>query len=1169
MEKFWKMEFFRPQGRSTIKAASAALTSLLFCTLAIPGMAAGSPLTGTGRTAVSRATVDLDFSSTRANRHAAQLLNTRSASILVSGKPLVVTSCTRLTDAEMIAVYQVIDSGRQTIQIGAHGNATGGRVVLTSRLTSNLGSLVIPRGLTVIDKEPALTLGGSLINSGCFMAASTEPAVNTAGITATNIENRQGGLITTRLPAKGLPGFSGAAKNLSLTLTASVGMTNKGAISSAGRLIMNQRGPIRNEAGALLQAANDLNLHSQRGAFTNTGLIASQSANINLSTGTAISDIAVNSRGGSLQARQGAINIRDCSFNGASNTTLSGGDFLCRQLNINSGSGAVNGAIRNTTGAVNVAAGALRMEADARVLHVNSLDVAGDPILINTGGDIDLDSMQPTAGNEFVAIASGNIYSGSGAVSIDTSSTSGAGGNVMLVAGAKAVEGAQSTTIKGRSATGGDIKLGNLTSSGINTQGSPGGAVTLVAFAKKPGSSSGGHITLPSGLTVETGGNGDTASGRIIMIGEAKSSAAWPVTIQTGALNTTGAQTASMIMVETATPATNTWPVTIEGGGSSKEQSSNGAPLSGMFQLGTLQEGSISTGTLSAANNGGGVVLFAGSNAGGGPAISTRDISNSGTTGSGRVLMMAGATTTQTQANGFDITTGAVDTHSATAQPGYPVTMITPGAISTGAIDTSNTSGLSLSTDLTLGGGGEITLVAGSSFKSKSGITVQGGLNSSSNVSYSYVPGVPQGDGAATITLIGLNAGSDISVVNPNGPAVAATAPGTFSGSGALVVETPGAIDLENNSSTSTNVVDTSGNTSPTDGSYGAQVFLASGKTAGTAVTISANGGAGNINNMGNPISDVWLLTAGGDSTAYTINNASNNPNEFHDLQASKAITPGTNLTITFQHGKSPAGYCPGGYTAIGDASGKPTRIIIKDNGDTQVLEVPILVTGSAGIKLTNKKSFIEGTYITDNSSPSYPMKLYSAGPIVAPVGNATPKQALGLTNAISTTGNIAISFLSSPINLFNTTATPGTLSLTTLPLSASSLSATPGITSYGQMVAGKSITVKTAKGSNGGFALSTATWWECFNIANAISIAVDGAGSITGNGAIYSHDLTLKSGFGDISGVSVSEPDFSINAALVRFNTAGAVDINDGWPAVLKHPTGNPILFDSEFTLY
>lgn len=234
------------------------------------------------------------------------------------------------------------------------------------------------------------------------------------------------------------------------------------------------------------------------------------------------------------------------------------------------------------------------------------------------------------------------------------------------------------------------------------------------------------------------------------------------------------------------------------------------------------------------------------------------------------------------------------------------------------------------------------------------------------------------------------------------------------------------------------------------------------------------------------------------------------------------------------------------------------------DNGDTQVLEVPILVTGAAGIKLTNKKSFIEGTYITDNSSPSYPMKLYSAGPIVAPIGNATPKQQLGLTNAISTTGSIALSFVSSPISTFNTLATPGTLSLTTLPLSASALSSTPGITSFGQMVAGQSITVKTARGSDGGWELSPATWWECFTIANGISITADGAGVIGGAGELYSHDITLKSASGDIS---LTNP--GINSAIVRFNTAGAVDINDGWPAVLKNPTGNPIQFNGEFSLH
>jgi hypothetical protein len=1049
----------------------------------------------------------------------------------------------------MVAVYQVIDSGRQAIQIGVHRNAVGGSVVITSRLARNLGSLVIPQGVTVIDNASALTLGGSLINSGTLFAVSTDPDVKEASITATNIMNRHGGLITTELPAGGLPGFTDATANLSLNLTVTDSMTNSGAISSAGRLIMSLRNSIKNQAGAVLQAANDVDLHSQMGAFTNTGLIASKSANINLSTATTIADITINNTGGSLQAEQGAINIRDRLFKGPPNTTLSGGDFISKELNLNSGCGAVNAGIQNATGAVNVAAGSIRMQANARVLHVNNLDVAGDPILINTGGDIDLDAMTPTQGNEFIAIASGNIFSASGGTSIDTSSTTGPGGNVMLVAGAQAVEGAQSTIIKGRSATGGDIDLGNLTSSAINTQGSPGGAVTIVAYAKTPGSSKGGHITLPSALTVETGGNGTADSGQIVIIGEAKSSAAWPVTIQTGALNATGSQTASMILVETATPSTVTWPVTIEGGGSSQGQPTsgpaNGAAISGMFQFGTLLEGAIGTGKLSAANAGGAVVLLGGSNAAGGAAIFTQDISNSGTTGSGRVLLMAGATATQTHANGFNITTSNIDTHSTTAQPGYPVTVVTPGAITIDSINTSNTSSDSVLP--TQGGGGEITLVAGSQYKSNSGITVQGGINSSCGVSYSS-----QGVGAATVTLIGLNAGSDITVGNPTGPAIDTSAPGENSGAGAVVIATPGAITLQGSASGLTNVIDTSGSKKHTSGS---QVFLSSGKTTGTAIKILAgSGAAGNIKTTGTSLGDgaVWVLTAGGGYTSgYTVNGTTN-PNNFTDLTASKSIGPGKTLTIQFQPGSSPKGYCPGGYTAISDSPARPTKIKIVENANTEPIEVPLLVRGSAGIKLTNKKSFIKATYVNGTStSPSCTLKLFGAGPIVAPIGNSTSGQPLGLTSAVSTTGNIGISFLSSPINIFNTTATPGTLSL----------SSNATITSYGQMVAGKSINVKTTAGSNGGFATSPTTLWECFNIANTVAISADGSGSIEG-GPVYCDKLTLQSQSGNICGFSGPDSPFSVNAAMVQFNTSGEVNINDGWPAVLLPSTGNPAQF-------
>jgi hypothetical protein len=291
-------------------AVLGVLASLLVCAHAMPGMAADSPIASAARAAPPRTLVDLDLSSTDSNLTAAHVVNTRPVTICVGGKPLLVTSHTHLTAAEMVAVYQAIDSGRQAIQIGVHRNAVGGSVVITSRLARNLGSLVIPQGVTVIDNASALTLGGSLINSGTLYAVSTDPGIRAASITATNIMNRQGGLITTELPAGGLPGFTGATPNLSLNLTATDCMTNSGAISSAGRLIMNLRDAIENQAGAVLRAANDVDLHSQMGAFTNTGLIASKSANINLSTATAIADITINNTGGSLQAEQGAINVR-------------------------------------------------------------------------------------------------------------------------------------------------------------------------------------------------------------------------------------------------------------------------------------------------------------------------------------------------------------------------------------------------------------------------------------------------------------------------------------------------------------------------------------------------------------------------------------------------------------------------------------------------------------------------------------------------------------------------------------------------------------------------------------------------------------------------------------------------------------------------------------------
>lgn len=772
--------------------------------------------------------------------------------------------------------------------------------------------------------------------------------------------------------------------------------------------------------------------------------------------------------------------------------------------------------------------------------------------------DIDLDTKVCTNGNGFVVVAKGNIFSSTGSIHIDTSSATGDGGNVILVAGATSAITAQTTTITGRSCADGDVDLGNLNSLTIDTRsfasGHSGGSVTIVAYAQGPGSSVGGHIILPQGLTILTGGNGTGASGQIALIGEAKSSPMLPVTIQTGALNTSGSQNAAMIVIETATPSTS-GPVTIRGGYASPQQSINGTILSGMFQFGAVLEGAVKTGTLTAAGDGGSVLVLAGSNAAADPAISTQDISTGNSSGSGRVLLVAGATTAQTQANCFDIVTGSIDTHSTSAEPGFPVTVVTPGAISTGSINTSCTSTLANN-----GGSGEVTMVAGSHYKPGSGITVSGDIDSSVQSSFSL--------GSATITLIGLGAASDIAVINPGGPAINATATGTSGGgAGALLIATPGKITLENNSG-SGDVIDTYGSPALS----GSQVVLSSGVRIGTAISILASGAPGTINTLGGQLGygNVWVLTAGGDYTDYTaVGDPS--PNNFTDLGSSQdVIGPGADLTITFIPGQSPSGYCPGGYTSISDSLSQPTRINIISTGNNEQLEVPVLVTGRAGIALSNPGSFIEATHVSSGSNPYYSvMKLFSAGPIDAPLTNGTSGQLFGITGLVSTTGDVSVSALS-PVSLYNLALTPGTLSVSSLasqPVGA----ATPAITDYGAMIAGNSINLNTTlSAGNSDIVLSPvhglSTLWEYCVIANMVNISAGGSGSINSYGQLFCAELALNSVSGQIS---VDSPaGLVVEASRIQFSTDGAVSVKDAWPAILKTSNGNviQIIEDSGF---
>src|SRR5262249_44407643 len=159
--------------------------------------------------------VNLDLSSTIHSLVAGSLTNFQPTTILVNGQRQTVTGTTRLTPAQGAAVEQVLQTGQQSLLIGGNGNATGGVLNLTAPMGQNLSGLVVPHAVTVIDQMHDLNLSGNFSNSGNFYAVSTQAGALGALIEATNVFNNAGGLLSTVLPAGGLPGVIAPVSNLS------------------------------------------------------------------------------------------------------------------------------------------------------------------------------------------------------------------------------------------------------------------------------------------------------------------------------------------------------------------------------------------------------------------------------------------------------------------------------------------------------------------------------------------------------------------------------------------------------------------------------------------------------------------------------------------------------------------------------------------------------------------------------------------------------------------------------------------------------------------------------------------------------------------------------------------------------------------------------------------
>ncbi|MBX9720417.1 MAG: hypothetical protein K2X81_03385, partial [Candidatus Obscuribacterales bacterium] len=498
-----------------------------------------------------------DLGSTKGSVSASHIKGLTQTTINVGGTRMVVTPSSILTPAENLAVRQVLMTGQQQLLLGPQGNATGGSAVLNRQLSS----LIVPGGVTVFanaEKNVLGNLSGTLSNAGNIIAFSNNSQVQTALVSAASIINQQGALISTIAPGALPSGVNPAINKLNLSLNSLSNILNSGTISSAGSLTLQATGSIINAlppgisgASPIIQSLGGLTLSSQVGKITNSGLISSLTSSVNILS--AANTLSINNTGGKIEALNATINIRDKGSAIAKlMTDIAGGTLSSGAVNVFSSNGIANLDLQTLNGLLNVDAGEAHINTATGQLQLGSIKLSGDPTFYNKDGDVVINSPLVFAGQNLAIVASGNILTAAGAGAIDSSSATGNGGEINLIAGAKFTtngpnpvlppppgDTTSTLTLQGASSTGGRIDLNSnvpitsLTSESSKANGS-GGAINLFAF--KGSDPLSGTITIPSSLTIKSGGKGTGNNGSIQIYAGASNTQS----ISIGGADTTG-----------------------------------------------------------------------------------------------------------------------------------------------------------------------------------------------------------------------------------------------------------------------------------------------------------------------------------------------------------------------------------------------------------------------------------------------------------------------------------------------------------------------------------------------------------------------------------------------------------------------------------------------------
>ena len=553
--------------------------------------------------------------------------------IEVGGEKKNVYAGSKVTAAEYIAVKQVLNGKTQTLTVNASGIATGGTVdlsqVAATKNNMKADSLTVASGVTAVgdlDKHSTFKLSGDLNNFGSVIAVNSGNVKKGADITADNINNNAGALISSNAGSQ----FGNQQSSIDLSLNANQNLNNAGTIESSGDLTLTAGNSVQNSGS--VKATNNINVLSNN--ITNSGTVASAAGNITVDTPVA-AELNVNNNGGTLQALEGAINVRGANYAAAHDTNLVGGDLLSKQVNLQTGLGLTEVDVNKLTGVVNGTGTAAHVSANTDNLQIGTTCLTGDPVFKNSAGDITITG-DISVGETLAILASGNISTTAGVSLIEARTGSGVGQDITIAAGFQVSGGGGGGTdntnippgtpatgntfvFNGGVAQGGDIDFTASTGLVIDASGTSGNGGDVSLYARGNNTNTLGNVRLGLDSTINTSGSGaGTANGDITVF--AGSNAA-TTAISLGTLDSDGGagSTGGNITVRNAQPSA--------GGGVTFD--ALGAIIAGNFTSApaTLTNPGIviGNGALNSITAGGNININGG---GGGTVI---DLSNSGT----------------------------------------------------------------------------------------------------------------------------------------------------------------------------------------------------------------------------------------------------------------------------------------------------------------------------------------------------------------------------------------------------------------------------------------------------------------------------------------------------------------------------------------------------------